>query len=237
MDIFKNEKFIVANFKQYGDKVLINSWLENFVNELNKTDLNVNVVLCPSFIFLETFKKELEKLNQKNKKRVFLGSQNVSAFSTLENTGEVAAKSLKDFVTFSLVGHSERKENYDLVSTKYQRCIENEIVPIVCFYENKEVFELENCLFAYEDPKSISKEGVFKEKTFDELVGVVKELEEFFEGKSILYGGSVNSQNIKMIKDLNFFSGVLVGRSSLDPKEFIEIIKVLNSIWKYHPKG
>ena len=51
MDIFKNEKFIVANFKQYGDKTLVNSWLENFVNDLNKIELNVNVVLCPSFIY------------------------------------------------------------------------------------------------------------------------------------------------------------------------------------------
>ena len=158
-----------------------------------------------------------------------MGSQNVSAFTNLENTGEVTASSLKEFVTFSLVGHSERKENPDLVEAKYSRCIENQIVPIVCFYEHKEVYELENCLYAYEDPKAISKEGVFKEKSFDELVGIIKELEALFDGKPVLYGGSVTSKNIQTIKDLDYFKGVLVGRASLDPKEFTEIIKVLNS--------
>jgi triosephosphate isomerase len=229
MDIFKEEKFIVANFKQYGDKKLIQDWLNYFISEVNKINLNVNIVVCPSFLYLETFQKEFLKLNEKNLKRVFIGSQNISGFSNLENTGEVSAKSLKEFITFSLVGHSERKENFDLVSLKHKQCLENQIVPIVCFYENKEVFELDNCIYAYEDPKAISKDGVFREKTYDELVGVVKELENLFDGKPVLYGGSVTSKNSQTIKDLNFFKGVLVGRASLDPKEFIEIIRVLNS--------
>lgn len=229
MDIFKEEKFIVANFKQYGDKKLIQDWLNYFISEVNKINLNVNIVVCPSFLYLETFQKEFLKLNEKNLKRVFIGSQNISGFSNLENTGEVSAKSLKEFITFSLVGHSDRKENFDLVSLKHKQCLENQIVPIVCFYENKEVFELDNCIYAYEDPKAISKDGVFREKTYDELVGVVKELENLFDGKPVLYGGSVTSKNSQTIKDLNFFKGVLVGRASLDPKEFIEIIRVLNS--------
>jgi triosephosphate isomerase len=84
-------------------------------------------------------------------------------------------------------------------------------------------------LYAYEDPKSISKEGVFREKTYDEMIALIKDLESLFDGKPVLYGGSVTSKNIKLIQDLNFFKGVLVGRASLDPVEFIEIIKVLNS--------
>jgi triosephosphate isomerase (TIM) len=229
MNIFKEEKFIVANFKQYGNKKSIQDWLNSFILEINKIELNVNVVICPSFLYLDIFKKEFLKLNEKNLTRVFIGSQNVSGFSNLENTGEISAKSLQEFATFSLVGHSERKENFDLVNLKHQQCLENQIVPIVCFYENKEVFELESCIYAFEDPKAISKEGVFREKTYDELVGVVKELESLFEGKPVLYGGSVTSKNCQMVKDLNFFKGVLVGRASLDPIEFIEIIKVLNS--------
>lgn len=229
MNIFKDEKFIVANFKQYGDLASINSWLQGFISLIDKIELKTNVVVCPSYLYLDLFKNELKKISEKNSSRIFIGSQNISAFKNLENTGEISATSLKEFVTFSLVGHSERKENFDLVQSKYQRCIENQIVPIVCFYDNKEVYELENCIYAYEDPKSISKEGVFKEKTFDELVLIVKELEPLFDSKPMLYGGSVTSKNIQTIKDLNFFKGVLVGRASLDPKEFVEIISVLNS--------
>jgi triosephosphate isomerase len=229
MDIFKNEKFIVANFKQFGDIKSWDIWFEKFLLEINSIKLDINVVLCPSFLHLSFFKEKLSKISKQNSSRIFLGSQNVSAYNNLENTGEVSASSLKEFVTFSLVGHSERRENYDLVSLKHEKCIENQIVPIVCFYDNKEVYELENCLFAYEDPKSISKDGVYKEKSFDELVGITKELEIVFDGKPVLYGGSVTSKNVQTLKDLNFFKGVLVGRASLDPIEFVEIIRVLNS--------
>jgi triosephosphate isomerase len=228
MNIFKNQYFVVANMKQFGDSKSITSWSQSFITEINKIELKINIVICPSFVYLEFLKREFQKISPHNQNRVFIGSQNISAFSNLENTGEVSGQSLKELVTFSLIGHSERKENFDLVTKKHENCLENEIVPIVCFYENKEVFELENCLYAYEDPKSISREGIFKEKSYDDLVGVVKELETFFDSKPVLYGGSVTSKNVNLIKDLNFFKGVLVGRSSLDPIEFTEIIRVLN---------
>ncbi len=228
-NIFNNEKFIVANLKQSGDLESSKKWISEFKNTISKIDLNVNVVICPSFPFLELFYRELVLDRTINKGRIFLGSQNISSNSNLENTGEVGAENIKNLVNFSITGHSERKENFDEVTKKYQNCINNKIIPIVCFYENKRVFELSNCIFAYEDPKAISKDGVFKEKTFDEMMEVVNELKDLFTDKTILYGGSVNKSNIQTIKDLEFFNGVLVGRVSLNPQEFAELIALFNS--------
>ena len=228
-NIFNNEKFIVANLKQSGDLESSKKWISEFKNTISKIDLNVNVVICPSFPFLELFYRELVLDRTINKGRIFLGSQNISSNSNLENTGEVGAENIKNLVNFSITGHSERKENFDEVTKKYQNCINNKIIPIVCFYENKRVFELSNCIFAYEDPKAISKDGVFKEKTFDEMMEVVNELKDLFTDKTILYGGSVNKGNIQTIKDLEFFNGVLVGRVSLNPQEFAELIALFNS--------
>jgi triosephosphate isomerase len=228
-NIFNNEKFIVANLKQSGDLESSKKWISEFKNTISKIDLNVNVVICPSFPFLELFYRELVLDKTINKGRIFLGSQNISSNSNLENTGEVGAENIKNLVNFSITGHSERKENFDEVTKKYQNCINNKIIPIVCFYENKRVFELSNCIFAYEDPKAISKDGVFKEKTFDEMMEVVNELKDLFTDKTILYGGSVNKSNIQTIKDLEFFNGVLVGRVSLNPQEFAELIAIFNS--------
>jgi triosephosphate isomerase len=228
-DIFNNQKFIVANFKQSGDLDFMNQWVQDFKENLNNVDLNVNVVLCPSYPFLELFHREIFLDKNFNKGKIFIGSQNISAASNLENTGEVGAENIKNLIQFSIIGHSERKENYDLVSAKYERCLENKVVPILCFYENKKIFEKQNCIFAYEDPKSISKDGVYKEKSFNELMEVINSLKDLFKDRSVLYGGSVNKGNALDIKNMNFFSGVLVGRSSLNPEDLASIIKIFNS--------
>jgi len=227
-NIFENQKFIVANFKQSGDLNFLKDWILKFKSEIEQIDLNVNIVLCPTFPYLDMLSQSLKNWNHKNSKKVFLGAQNISSHLNLENTGEVGASSLKDFVQFSIIGHSERKENFDEVFLKYQRCIENHIIPIVCFYENLKVYNFENCLFAYEDPKAISKDGVYAEKNFDEIVNITTKLSPLFQNKNILYGGSVKEDNITNILNLNFFKGVLVGRSSLDPIKFCQIVKVFN---------
>jgi triosephosphate isomerase len=48
----------------------------------------------------------------------------------------------------------------------------------------------------------------------------------------VLYGGSVNSQNAKnYIKEAKF-QGLLIGGASLNPREFIKIIKSIDLISK-----
>ena len=47
-----------------------------------------------------------------------------------------------------------------------------------------------------------------------------------FKNYKVIYGGSVKSNNSADIMNLTHVDGVLVGGSSLDPKEFI---KILNS--------
>ena len=44
----------------------------------------------------------------------------------------------------------------------------------------------------------------------------------------ILYGGSVNSKNAKSFLNDPRIDGALVGGASLDPKEFLKIIKTTN---------
>ena len=48
-----------------------------------------------------------------------------------------------------------------------------------------------------------------------------------FGNKSIkvLYGGSVNTKNIKDLKKISTIDGFLIGGDSRNPKKFIDIIK------------
>jgi len=229
MSIFGDEKFVIANLKQSGSWSFFEKWIQEFMeNWANHQDLNTNLVICPPFPFLKLFSQSLKESKDNRFDKVFIGSQNISSKDNLENTGEVSAERISDLVNFSIIGHSERKENFDEVKRKYEQCLKNKIVPVVCFYENKSVYSLENCLFAYEDPKSISKGGVYKDKDFNEMIDLTGHLKNLFDGKPVLYGGSVNEENVSMIKDLGFFKGVLVGRASLNPKSLIKIYQTFS---------
>ena len=63
-------------------------------------------------------------------------------------------------------------------------------------------------------------------KTKD-LIQSVSSIKKEFGNKppKILYGGSVNPDNIAQLKDINIIDGFLVGRASQNSKKFIDIIK------------
>ena len=99
---------IVLNNKSNLDKKEFNEYLD----ELSKINTNHQIVLCPSFI-------NIDSIDINN---VEVGAQNVSSFEEGAYTGEVAASQLKSYnVKYALVGHSERrmykKESNDEIET------------------------------------------------------------------------------------------------------------------------
>jgi triosephosphate isomerase len=50
------------------------------------------------------------------------------------------------------------------------------------------------------------------------------------EEAAILYGGSVNSKNAKDFIEKAQFQGLLIGGASLNPKEFVKIIKKVSQV-------
>ncbi len=77
---------------------------------------------------------------------------------------------------------------------------------------------------AYEPVWSI---GTGKIPKNDDLEKIVKFIKNRFKGKSpkILYGGSVNPQNISDLKKIINLDGFLIGGASQSPKKFIDIVK------------
>src|SRR5258708_35691649 len=103
--------FIVANLKSYETKDEANNWLEVFKNVKNlKEDLSQKeIIICYPFTLLELFKEFF----QKNEIDVFLGAQDLSPFDEGAYTGEVNARQVKDFAKYVLIGHSERRKNFN----------------------------------------------------------------------------------------------------------------------------
>lgn len=220
-------KYIVANWKMNMDLNDLGKWISGFKEEARKLDLEnynkeVTVVAVPSHIHILNTYLELKDTG------IQIASQNVSEYEKGAHTGEVGAFQLAGFCKYSIVGHSERKENKDTVLKKAELCFENGITPIICFTnpELAPVFYKQGGILAWEDPSNISVEGQYKNKETSEIAEGFNKIRKYVSSdKIVIYGGSVNTENVVELAKVEGLDGVLVGNASLDPKTFAQIIK------------
>lgn len=227
----------------------------DFAEKINEVEFkNVDVLLAPSFVSLESFRKILNK-------KIEVSAQNLSQFDDGAYTGEVSTSMLKDIgVENVIIGHSERREKFfesnEIVNAKVKKALADDFRVILCLGEalevkakNKEVDfvkdellksldgieNIENITIAYEPIWAI---GTGKTCSADDAEKMCREIRqiinknygEISEKIRILYGGSVKPSNAKEILSEENIDGVLVGGASLDPEGFIEIIKAGESL-------
>jgi triosephosphate isomerase len=215
-------KYIIANWKMNMDLENLTKWVAEFSEFQNTITPNIEVIIAPSFIHIPF----IFELPQKNLLK--LSSQDSSSEGKGAHTGDVGAFQIKEFCKYAIIGHSERKESKKAVVKKRDLILKEGVMPIICFINPKDLRELysENCVFAWEDPKSISKNGIYNAKSTSEIEKSVKEIRKKIpEHAVLLYGGSVNENNIKGISKIEKLDGVLVGNASLEPKTFADIIR------------
>jgi triosephosphate isomerase len=243
-----SKKIVIGNWKMNPtSKKEAISIFENIKKnslKFRKTD----IAICPPFVFLpllEKIKTTKVKLGSQNfhteEKGSFTGE---TSLKMLENFN----------IFYSIIGHSERRamgEDNSLINRKIKLALKEKITPILCFGEknrdengeylnvlknqieesltgvNKK--EIENIIFAYEPVWAIGKDAT-REATpeeFNEVAIFTKRiLLDKFGIKNpprIIYGGSVNPKNALGFLQVGA-QGFLVGRDSLDPKKFLEII-------------
>jgi triosephosphate isomerase len=206
-----------------------------------------NAWIAPPICNLQPLKKQFSEIN--------FGSQNVSSFSHGAYTGEVSASMLKDLqVSFCIVGHSERRKYFhetdEIIAKKMDLLVTEKITPILCVGETlteKENQQTEKVLFsqlekglqlvkdrsfdlfvAYEPVwavgSSIPATPDLAEKILLKLQAEVKKICPHVHLK-LLYGGSVNQENIDEYLKYNVIDGVLVGGAALEEKTFKNFLK------------
>ena len=81
-----------------------------------------------------------------------------------------------------------------------------------------------NILIAYEPVWAIGTGIIPKPK---DLLKIIEFIKSKFKAKKtkVLYGGSVNPQNIKDLKEINNIDGFLIGGASQNVNKFIDIVK------------
>ena len=97
---------------------------------------DVEVVLAPSMLVLQPLSVRLDR------RKVRLAAQNAFHKDEGAFTGEVSFTMLRELVHYVIIGHSERRinfnENLEMVREKVAACVRNEITPILCVGETKE---------------------------------------------------------------------------------------------------
>jgi triosephosphate isomerase len=220
--------FIIANWKSNITTSEANSWLGGFdVRGLELADKKV--IICPSFALLS----DIKSYSLKNNSSVKIGAQDISPFGEGSYTGEVNGKQLKDFAEFVIVGHSERRKNFaesnDTVNLKIKKAFEYGLTPIICVSDLEQVKALQeitktnnNFIIAYEPLFAIGSGTPDTPENADLMAEKIKNI---IGDTTVVYGGSVTSDNINNFSKMSNIGGALVGKASLDPAEFLQIIK------------
>lgn len=215
--------WIIANWKSNETLKEALEWISFVGPKIERRD-NLKVVVCPTYTAIEEVKKAVLVGNYP----LMVGAQDLSPFEEGSYTGEEAAVILKQFVDLSLIGHSERRQNFgetpEMVAKKVIQAKEHDIIPLVCV-QGKDTPVPEGVkLIAYEPIFAI---GTGHPDTPQDANEVAKS----FNGVEVLYGGSVTSENVKAFLQQDNINGVLVGGASLNSEEFLKIVEATYAIY------
>ena len=231
-------ELIVANWKANKNEKEVISWMDKFSSGLLQPK-NLQVVICPPVIYFPLVKDLIKKHNLSDK--VSAGLQDLSAFPGGAYTGEITARMAAGSASYAILGHSERrkyfKETVQQTAQKVIQALDNNIIPIVSM--DRENFRkllgqfddgtLTKIIIMYEPPEAISVQdgqiGQGKSAEITDIEDMVKTLNHLAPETKVVYGGSVKSANITDFSFLPGLAGVVVGSASLDPDEFIKIIR------------
>ncbi len=217
---------IVANFKSNKTKNEAEKWLEEVSSIKNLPNIqDKKIIVCPSFTLLDFFKTYIANYELP----IEICAQDISRFPQGAYTGEVNGRQIKELADYVLIGHSERrsllKENDESIEKKVENALVANLKPIF-FVQNVDTLIPKGVeIIVYEPPESISTVSGGVADNPKDVSETISQLGKSHSFKYALYGGSVDSQNVSTFTSLPNVSGVVPGRASLDPSEFIKIIE------------
>lgn len=238
-------KIIALNHKMNLNYDLVNEYIER----INKVKTDNKIIIIPSYLYIETFIKNTKyDIGSQN-----LSNELNGAFTGEVSSIQLNSIGVK----YSLVGHSERRnlfhETDEIINEKTRQCLNHGITPIICVGEtlsehnNDETLvkinnqishailglddlnEKKEIVIAYEPIYAIGTGKAPEVKEIEIVINHIYEVLSKYDNIDfkILYGGSVNKENIKKILDINKLDGVLIGTISSKIEDIIKIIETV----------
>jgi triosephosphate isomerase len=246
----KNLPLVVLNWKMF----LKRYQLDLLINEIKHIDYR-GLIVMPSTTHIEKVSNILGENIAIGGQNISHLESGYGAY-----TGEISCQMLKEYnCKYCLVGHSERRqynsETYQEINKKIDILSNNNITSILCVGENLqekqhgmtiEIIEEQinsalnnqfllstaNIVLAYEPVWSIGTGNIPTTQEISYISKYIKDycIKKFDKIIQILYGGSVNEDNIEEILAINSINGVLVGSASKDILQIKKIIEIAQKI-------
>jgi triosephosphate isomerase len=251
------KKIIIGNWKMYP--VSVKDAQEKFkgIKKVASTLRNVQTVICPPFVYASDLRKLVTGhrcvVGAQN-----AWTENEGAYTGEVSPAMVASLKLT-YVILGHSERRALGETDELVNKKVTGAIKAGLTVVLCVGESERdpdgeylkyissqikialkgvtKKDLARIIVAYEPIWAIGKHALRAASTDDALevsILIKKTLAELYakEGSTvaILYGGSVDAKNAWEFLMKSHVDGLLVGRASLDPKVFGEILKSADTI-------
>ena len=235
-----NKKVIIGNFKMnlLPNEVVL--YIENLKKDIKS---NNEIVLCVPYVDIPYASNIVNDTN------IYIGAQNMYSREEGAYTGEISVKMLKSIKTdYVLLGHYERRlyfnETEEEINKKLILALKYNIKPIVCIGSNESLENeinmilkdikkesINNIIFIYEPVFSIGTGNSLDKNEIIDKIKLIKNIifkkyDEEFNNLTLGYGGSINSNNVLDIVNNDEINAILVGSSSLNEKEFANIINL-----------
>ncbi len=241
------QTIFAGNWKMNKGVAQTREYIERFLTHAEAIPETVRVVLAPPFTALEAAADHLYG------SRIDLGAQTMHWEEHGAFTGEISPPMLAELgVTYVILGHSERRayegETDDDVRRKVAAALEHGLIPIVCVGETLEEHDagraqqrvveqartafaglpaesLAGCVVAYEPIWAIGTGRNCESAQANEVMEAIRASLPGLADASILYGGSMNADNVAGYLAQPQIDGGLVGGASLDAEQFRRLIE------------
>jgi triosephosphate isomerase (TIM) len=243
-------KYFIGNWKMFGDfgSFKIIEKIKKNITKL-KSSKKTKIILCVPSTLIHTFSNKLKK------SIITIGAQNCyheDGYGSF--TGAVSAQMLKKTgAEYVILGHSENRaegETSKIIKKKVIHSINQKLNVILCVGEtlkdkkNGKTYSVigkqikdtlvkkinkNKIILAYEPVWAIGTNKIPNVKDLKKTIKFIKNnFKKNFKAKTypkVLYGGSVNVKNIKLLSSIPEIDGFLIGGASQSAKKFIDIIK------------
>ncbi len=242
--------YYIANWKMYFSYAQALAWCNENNDQLMQLANNNRIILCPSYDSLATVRHEISGMSLSlgaqncsehlrgaytgqisaqslkeigvshciighSETRTYYGDSNKSLLQKLKRLIE------QEIIPIFCIGESlaEYKDNGT------QACIQRQLEPIIDIYGNDAISM--PCFIAYEPIWAIGTGVVAQSGHIRQVLAIVRDrikVCKSFDRFLYIYGGTVTSQTVSELKQIEFLDGFLIGNASTNFQELKKIV-------------